>query len=59
METDAPCLYKSIFNNANTLHNLRAHIQNGQATPELQRCKDHDAIPIIYHKNICFVCAIA
>ena len=46
-------LYKSIFNNANTLHNLRAHIQNGQATPELQRCKDHDAIPIIYHKNIC------
>ena len=46
-------LYKSIFDNANTLHNLRAHIQNGQATPELQRCKDFDAIPIIYHKNIC------
>ena len=46
-------LYNSIFNNGNSLHSLRAHIQNGQATPELQRCKNPRAIPIIYHKNIC------
>lgn len=46
-------LYKSIFNNANTLNNLNAYIQNGQVTTELQKCKDSDAIPIIYNKNIC------
>lgn len=46
-------LYKTIFDNATSLHSLHAHIQCGQATPELQRCKDHNAIPIIYHKNFC------
>ena len=46
-------LYNSIYKYANSLHSIRAHIQNGQATPELQRSKNPRAIPIIYHKNIC------
>tara|TARA_A100001011_G_scaffold233425_1_gene241469 strand:+ start:440 stop:1606 length:1167 start_codon:yes stop_codon:yes gene_type:complete len=45
-------LYKSIFDGATTLHNLRAVVKPGTANTNLVRTHNIDCIPIIYKKNI-------